>query len=339
LTTLNDVSVRLIEFTIVVVFFAPAVSAGDLRTQLYASGFVNPVAFVQDPTDRSRQFVVEQGGHIRVISNGAVMPGDFLNLSSVIVSGGERGLLGMAFAPDYAATGRFFVNFTRMLPDGVTLVTVLARFKRSADPFVADASSRFDLRWGSAVGQEYIVRPYANHNGGNLACGPDGYLYVGLGDGGSGDDPQNRAQDPTTFLGKMLRIDVNVPDGNLTGYQVPVPILSCRAYQPACSRRSGASVIGIPGAIRSTTRAEVEPARSSSAMSARANGKRSISSRRTPAAAITDGDIGKGRTITSRRRRPRFSARRSDPPIRSPGRRRRRLGNRRLRLPRPLAWS
>src|SRR5206468_1494346 len=126
LTTLNDMSVRLIAFTIVGLFAAPAVSAGDLRTQLYASGFVNPVAFVQDPTDRSRQFVVEQGGHIRIISNGAVMPGDFLNLSGVIVSGGERGLLGMAFAPDYAASGRFFVNFTRMLPDGVTLVTVVA---------------------------------------------------------------------------------------------------------------------------------------------------------------------------------------------------------------------
>jgi glucose/arabinose dehydrogenase len=214
-------SVRSIVITIVVVFAAPAASAGELRTQLYASGFVNPVAFVQDPTDRSRQFVVEQGGQIRVISNGAVMPGDFLNLSGVIVSGGERGLLGMAFAPDYAASGRFFVNFTRMLPDGVTLVTVVARFKRSADPFLADVSSRFDLRWGSAAGQQYVVQPYANHNGGNLVFGPDGYLYIGLGDGGSGDDPQNRAQDPTTFLGKMLRIDVNVPDGNPMGYQVP----------------------------------------------------------------------------------------------------------------------
>ena len=122
----------------------------------------------------------------------------------------------MAFAPDSATSGRFFVNFTN--PAGNTVV---ARFRRSADPLVADAASRFDLHWGGAAGPAFIAQPFANHNGGNLAFGPDGFLYIGLGDGGSGDDPGNRAQTPSEFLGKMLRIDVNVPDSDPIGYRVP----------------------------------------------------------------------------------------------------------------------
>jgi glucose/arabinose dehydrogenase len=97
---------------------------------------------------------------------------------------------------------------------------VVARFRRSADPLVADPASRFDLLWGAAR-RGFIEQPFTNHNGGHLAFGPDGYLYVGLGDGGSGDDPGHRAQNPAEFLGKMLRIDVSVADGHPTGYQVP----------------------------------------------------------------------------------------------------------------------
>jgi glucose/arabinose dehydrogenase len=169
---------------------------GRLRSQVYASGFTAPIAFVQDPLDRGVQFVVEQAGRIRVVRNGTVQPTDFLDLRTTVLSGGERGLLGLAFAPT-ASSGRFFVNFTNRSGD-----TVVARFRRSADPLVADPASRFDLRFGGAVG-------------------PDGYLYIGLGDGGSGDDPEHRAQNPQELLGKMLRVDVNVDETHPVGYQVP----------------------------------------------------------------------------------------------------------------------
>src|SRR5205814_368538 len=153
---------------------------------------------------------------IRVGRDGAVLARDFLALSSAVVSGGEQGLLGLAFAPDYATSRRFFVNFTNREGN-----TVVARFRRSGDPTAADASSRFDLRWGGPDGEPFIAQPFANHNGGNLVFGPDGYLYIGLGDGGSANDPQNRAQRGSELLGKMLRIDVSVGDTDSTGYRVP----------------------------------------------------------------------------------------------------------------------
>jgi glucose/arabinose dehydrogenase len=188
----------------------------QLRARVHASGFTNPIAFVQDPADRAVQFVVQQNGRIRVIRNATVLPADFIDLSAAIVSGGEQGLLGFAFPPGAAASGRFFVNFTNRGGD-----TVVARLRRSSDAVVADAGSRFDLRWGGPTGPAFIAQPFANHNGGNLAFGPDGFLYIGLGDGGSGDDPGHRAQNPAELLGKMLRIDVNVADTDPTGYQIP----------------------------------------------------------------------------------------------------------------------
>jgi glucose/arabinose dehydrogenase len=190
------------------------VRAQALHSRVYASGLSSPVAFVQDPTNSTVQFVVEQAGRIRVVQSGIVQPTDFLDLRGAISSGGERGLLGMAIGPDYASSGRFFVNFTN--PQGHTVV---ARFRRSANPLVADPASRVDLQWPS--GLRYIVQPYSNHNAGDLAFGPDGYLYIGLGDGGSGNDPLNNAQNPAELLGKMLRIDVSVPDSNTRGYVVP----------------------------------------------------------------------------------------------------------------------
>jgi glucose/arabinose dehydrogenase len=191
-------------------------ATAQLRTRVYATGFNSPVAVVQDPTDRNVQFVVQQNGHIRVVRGGNVLASDFLDLSASVVSGGEQGLLGLAFAPDYATSGRFFVNFTN--PQGNTVV---ARFRRSADPAIADRTTRFDLRWNEPSGAAFIFQPYPNHNGGNLVFGPDGYLYVGLGDGGAGDDPQHRAQNPSVLLGKMLRVDVNVADTDTVGYRVP----------------------------------------------------------------------------------------------------------------------
>src|SRR3954466_5144208 len=198
------------------VVLGPSVPAqSNVATRVYVSGLSAPVAFIQDSTNNSRQFVVEQAGRIRVVENGSLVSTDFLNLSAAITSGGERGLLGMALSPDYASSGRFFVDFTD--PAGNT---VIARFVRSTStPPVADPASRFDLRWPS--GQRFIFQPYSNHNAGNLAFGPDGYLYIALGDGGSGDDPENRAQNPAELLGKMLRIDVNVPANNVNGYVVP----------------------------------------------------------------------------------------------------------------------
>ena len=152
-----------------------------LRSVLHSSGFSAPVAFVQDPTDRAVQFVVEQGGLIRTVRSGTVLSQPFLDVSSQISNASEQGLLGLAFAPDYVTTRRFYINFTNTAGH-----TVIARFKRSgSDPVVADASSRFDLKWNGSGGPAYIAQPYANHNGGHLAFGPDGYLYIGLGDGGA----------------------------------------------------------------------------------------------------------------------------------------------------------
>jgi glucose/arabinose dehydrogenase len=186
----------------------------QLHTAVVVSGLSQPVAFVQDPAQPAVQFVVQQGGRIRVVQNG-VLGNDFLDLTGQVAAGSEQGLLGLAFAPDYATTRRFFVNFTDLNGN-----TVVARFQRSAsDPLRADPSTRFDLGWPGC--HRYIAQPYANHNGGNLEFGDDGYLYIGLGDGGSGGDPSNNAQSATTLLGKMLRIDVNVADGDPRGFAVP----------------------------------------------------------------------------------------------------------------------
>ena len=185
----------------------------QLRTRVQAAEFINPTAFVPDPTDRDTQFVVQQDGRILSVRSG-VTRSALLDLRSEVVSGGEQGLLGLAFQPN--APERLFVNFTNRAGH-----TVVARFRRAADPAVADAGSRFDLRWNGAGGATYIQQPFANHNGGHLAFGPEGFLYVGLGDGGAADDPGNRAQSRTELLGKMLRVDVGVPDSDPIGYRIP----------------------------------------------------------------------------------------------------------------------
>jgi glucose/arabinose dehydrogenase len=203
--------------TLLVIAFSilAAPAAAQLRGSDYVTGLTNPVAFVQDPSAPERQFVVEQAGRIRVVRNGALEAPDFLDIRPVVLSGGERGLLGLAFPPDYGATGRFYVNFTNLSGH-----TVVARFLRSTDdPLRADPASRFDLRW--STGLRIVEQPFSNHNGGNLVFGPDGYLYIGMGDGGSGNDPHHLAQDPSSLLGKMLRIDVSVPDDDEAGFRVP----------------------------------------------------------------------------------------------------------------------
>jgi glucose/arabinose dehydrogenase len=187
----------------------------QLRTAVAASGLTSPVAWVADPIDARAFLVVEQRGTIRRVVDGVVAEDFFLDLRDAISSGGERGLLGLAFPPDSAESLRFFVNFTNPAGD-----TVVARFRRLADHVDrADPGSRFDLMWPDR--RRVIDQPFSNHNGGHLAFGPDGYLYIGMGDGGSGGDPMHLAQSPSSLLGKMLRIDVNVPDDDPRGYRVP----------------------------------------------------------------------------------------------------------------------
>ncbi len=192
----------------------PAPAMAQFRSETVATGFNFPLGVALDPTDANTLFVVEQAGRIRVVREGRVLPTPFFDLRDEISSGGERGLLGLAFSPNVESR-RFFVNFTNRNGD-----TVVARFRRNPDnPLVADLDSRFDLVWPE--GRRTIDQPFSNHNGGHLAFGPDGYLYIGMGDGGSGGDPMNHAQDPRSLLGKMLRIDVDVDDEDPRGYRVP----------------------------------------------------------------------------------------------------------------------
>ena len=190
-------------------------SEAQLRSELVVSGLTQPVAFVQNPADPTMQVIVQQNGRVRVLKNGVLQAADFLNISSIVLNSGEQGLLGLAFAPDYATSGRVFINFVNQDSN-----TVIARFVRMAsDPLRLEPASRFDLMWPG--GQRFISQPFTNHKGGNLTFGPDGFLYIGMGDGGSGNDPFHHAQNPQQLLGKMLRIDVNVSDADPEGYNVP----------------------------------------------------------------------------------------------------------------------
>ena len=182
-------------------FFAGLLAAQTkIALNVYAGGFTRPVDIVN--AGDSRLFIVEQRGIIKIIDgNGQVLSTPFLDIDARVGSqGNEQGLLGLAFHPDYANNGFFYVNYTNNSGD-----TRIARFKVSADnPNVADPNSEKLLL--------PVDQPYSNHNAGDLTFGPDGYLYFGLGDGGSGGDPQNNGQTATAYLGKMLRIDVDNGD-------------------------------------------------------------------------------------------------------------------------------
>jgi uncharacterized repeat protein (TIGR01451 family) len=166
--------------------------------EVVASGFDHPVQVTHAGDGSGRLFVVEQPGWIRVIKEGTVASTPFLDITDLTSRSGERGLLGLAFHPAYETSGTFYVNYTRD-SDGAT---VIARYSVSeSNPDMADSTSAFEILT--------IAQPYGNHNGGQVLFGPDGYLYVGMGDGGSGGDPQENAQDPTNLLGAMLRLDVD----------------------------------------------------------------------------------------------------------------------------------
>jgi glucose/arabinose dehydrogenase len=183
-------------------------AAGPAAAALYGDrvvdGLAQPVRVTAPPRD-GRLFVVELGGVIRVFDRGGGDRGVFLDITPQVGTGGERGLLGLAFDPDYNRTGRFYINFTDTAGD-----TRIARFL--VDPDDPDRALP-----GSGIVLLTIDQPFANHNGGHLEFGPDGMLYIGMGDGGGSGDPDNRAQNDQLLLGKMLRIDVSGPDG----YTVP----------------------------------------------------------------------------------------------------------------------
>jgi len=168
------------------------------------SGLSSPVWLTAPPGD-PRLFVVEQRGTIRIVKGDALLPEPFLDLRSAVASGGERGLLSLAFHPDYAANGRFYVDYTD--PQGDT--RVVAYRASASDPDRADPAS------GDTI--LAVDQPYSNHNGGLVTFGPDGMLYVGLGDGGSGGDPRGNGQNRGTLLGAILRLDVDAA----TPYRVP----------------------------------------------------------------------------------------------------------------------
>jgi hypothetical protein len=181
-------------------------SATGLALEAVASGLESPVHLASPPGD-PRLFIVEQRGRIRVFQNGLLLLDPFLDITSRVGYGGERGLLSVAFHPRYGANGFFFVNYTDRKGD-----TRIERYHVSGDRNRADAASaRLVLR---------VDQPHANHNGGHILFGPDSMLYIGMGDGGSGGDPHGNGQNRSTLLGKLLRIDVDhgdpyaIPAGN-----------------------------------------------------------------------------------------------------------------------------
>ncbi len=192
-------------------FVPPAV-----QLQTIIGGLTAPLYMTARDT---RLFIVQQDGRIRIFQSGALLSTPFLNISSVTNYSGEQGLIGFAFHPNYPTTPYLFVHFTSngtTLPDGTTPASgnnVIARFNVSGNTNVVDFSSEKTLL--------VIPQPFTNHNGGMIEFGQDGYLYIGKGDGGSGNDPNNNAQNTGVLLGKILRIDVNQNVNTAPYYAIP----------------------------------------------------------------------------------------------------------------------
>lgn len=161
--------------------------------QQVASGLIFPL-YLTAPDGDSRLFIVEKGGTIRIVKEGSLLPAPFLDISAQVSTGGEQGLLGLAFHPQYAANGRFVVHYTDLAGD-----TRVSEFRVSPDPDVADAASEVSI-----LAED---QPFPNHNGGQVLFGPDGYLYIMLGDGGSANDPDGRGQSLADLLGSILRVE------------------------------------------------------------------------------------------------------------------------------------
>lgn len=188
----------------------PDPSASDwpaLTLRLVASGFQYPVHITHAGDNTGRLFIVEQGGSVRIIKNGVLLPGTFLDIHERTSCCGERGLLSLAFPAGFATKQYFYVNYTDLVGD-----TVVARYHVRPD----------NLNQADVTSEQIILtvaQPYSNHNGGQIAFSPhDGYLYIGMGDGGDSGDPHNNGQTPDVLLGKLLRIDV---EGGVEPYGIP----------------------------------------------------------------------------------------------------------------------
>ena len=177
-----------------------------LLLELFASGLDNPVSITNAGAGDGRLFVNEKEGRIRIVqAEGRLVSEPFLDISGRVTSEGEEGLLGLAFHPNYASNGYFFVNYTNLTKN--VRRTRISRYRVSDDPNLADPNSEDILLT--------VIQPASNHNAGDIHFGPDGYLYIPLGDGGGGGDQDNNAQNLVTILGKIVRIDVDSLDGNL----------------------------------------------------------------------------------------------------------------------------
>lgn len=189
----------------VTALFFPIVGLAQLVTTTpIATDVFRPTAIENAGDSSNRLFILQQSGQVLIYNNGELLNTPFLDIEDRVSCCRDRGLLGIAFHPQYSENGQFYVNYTN-----TEFNTVISRFTVSNDPDRADLDSEEVLLT--------VAQPFSNHNGGQLAFGPDDYLYIGLGDGGSAGDPLNTAQDPTTLLGKMLRIDVD----NGIPYSIP----------------------------------------------------------------------------------------------------------------------
>ena len=178
--------------------------ANDPTLVPFATGLASPVQ-VTGPAGDDRVFIVEKAGRIRIVKDGTLLPTPFLDISPLVLNSSERGLLSMAFHPDYASNGRYFVFYSSSdvpvnCPSSGCHTSKIVEYSVSADPDVSATTEKLIIE---------IDQPYSNHNGGQLAFGPDGYLYIGTGDGGSGNDPENNGQDKINFNGALLRLDVD----------------------------------------------------------------------------------------------------------------------------------
>ncbi len=191
--------------TFILALYPVFLVAQDIGLVQVASGIANPAVIANSGDGSGRLFIAEQAGRIRILKDGQLLDRPFLDITSRVLCCNERGLLGIAFPPGFAQSQRFYIHYTNRAGD-----TVIALYRLTSDPNVADPSSETIL-----LTQD---QPFPNHNGGQLAFGPDGYLYIGLGDGGSGGDPMNNAQRTSTLLGKILRIDV---EGNPGSVRIP----------------------------------------------------------------------------------------------------------------------
>ncbi|MFC7358583.1 PQQ-dependent sugar dehydrogenase [Jejudonia soesokkakensis] len=188
-------------------FLACSIQAQVVSIEPFADGFSSPID-LQNAGDE-RLFVVEKSGVIKILNlDGTVNPTPFLDIQSLINDAGERGLLGLAFHPDYATNGFFYVHYSDTNGD-----TQISRFSvDSGNPDIADSTSELSIL--------FVDQPASNHNGGSIAFGTDGMLYIALGDGGGGGDQDNNAQNLLLLLGKLLRIDVDNPTGG-NNYGIP----------------------------------------------------------------------------------------------------------------------